>query len=91
MLLSKLKYEVGGAIPSVPHPPPTALSLAKRNVSIVLPSPLQAAAAAVMRRGPLIFITSWQKGDEEKKVLSSQLHTTSARCQPLCSRYVVGM
>lgn len=55
----------------------------KRNVSIVLPSLLQAAAAAaVMRRGPLIFITSWQKGDEEKKVLSSQLHTTSARCQP---------
>ena len=55
----------------------------KRNVSIVLPSLLQAAAAAaVMRRGPLIFITSWQKGDEEKKVLSSQLHTTSARFQP---------
>ena len=78
--LTNNNLKIGGDQSPPPRYIPTPL---KRNVSIVLPSLLQAtAAAAVMRRGPLIFITSWQKGDEEKKVLSSQLHTTSARCQP---------
>ena len=77
--LTNNNLKIGGDQSPPPRYIPTPL---KRNVSIVLPSLLQATAAAVIRRGPLIFITSWQKGDEEKKVLSSQLHTTSARCQP---------